>query len=1053
MLHVHRAERADGLVGALGALLREPLSDPLATEVVSVPTRGMERWLTQRLSGVLGTSEGRGDGVCANVDFPAPRRLAGDAVAGASGIAADEDPWLPERAVWPLLELVGDGYGDRRFTVARHVAELFDRYALDRPDMLAAWKAGGDGGWQADLWRRLDERLGVPGPAERGETACARLREEPEAVELPQRLSLFGLTRLPAGHLRVLRALAAERDVHLFLLHPSPALWAEVARVDGVVRREDDPTRTLARNRLLASWAHDSRETQLVLAGGEHVDHHHPVAHRADTLLHRIQRDVREDRAPEPDALEPGDHSVRVHACHGRARQVEVLRDAILHLLTEDETLEPRDVIVMCPDIETFAPLIQATFGSAEAVEGSPDLRVRLADRSLRQTNALLSFVARLVELADQRLTASQVLGLADREPVRRRFGFDDRALEQIEAWVAASGTRWGLDAAHREPFGLGAEPAGTWQKGLRRILVGVTMSEERRRLFGGVLPLDDVAGRSIGLAGRLAELVDRLRGAVDALRGPQPIGAWAQAIGDAADALTATTRRDAWQRLQLQRVLDDVVAESADASTPLTLAEVRALLAERLQGRPTRANFRTGHLTFCTLMPMRSVPHRVVCLLGLDDGLFPRKAPRDGDDLTLAEPHVGDRDSRTEDRQLLLDALLAAGDRLIVTYTGNDERTNARKPPAVPVGELLDVVERTAPGARERVEVRHPLQPFDPDNFDASAPWSFDPVALEGARALNGDRVAPPAFLPAPLPAPSGDVVELDLVVRFVQEPARTFLHRRLGIWVGDFDDDPADALPVELDGLARWGLGQRMLDAQLEGSDPVAAYRAEIARGLLPPGLLAKRVVEDALGVVAAIVAEVPEPDATPASVDARLVLPDGRPFGGTVRDVVGDTLRIVTFSRVGPKHRLAAWVRLLALAAAHPGRRFEAVVVGRAAYDAPVHQQVSVVRILPPEDPHAPLCELVALYDRGMRRPTLVGCKTPAAYAEAERAGRDAEQAAAKEWESGFRHDGEDAEREHQIVLGGVLRLDDLLAAVPSFADEAVALWRPLLEREQR
>jgi exodeoxyribonuclease V gamma subunit len=285
------------------------------------------------------------------------------------------------------------------------------------------------------------------------------------------------------------------------------------------------------------------------------------------------------------------------------------------------------------------------------------------------------------------------------------------------------------------------------------------------------------------------------------------------------------------------------------------------------------------------------------------------------------------------------------------------------------------------------------------------------------------------------------------------VQEPARTFLTRRLGIWVGEFEDEPTDALSVELDGLAKWGVGQRMLDAQLEGSDPVAAYRAEIARGLLPPGLLAKRVVEDALGVVAAIVADVPSPDAPPASVDARLVLPDGRPFGGTVRDVVGDTLRIVTFSRVGPKHRLAAWVRLLALAAAHPGRRFEAVVVGRAAYDAPVHQQVSVVRILPPDDPHERLCELVGLYDRGMLRPTLLGCKTPAAYAEASHAGRDPAAAAAKEWESGFKRTGEDAEREHQIVLGGVLRLDELLAAVPGFAGEAVALWAPLLEREQR
>ncbi len=198
-----------------------------------------------------------------------------------------------------------------------------------------------------------------------------------------------------------------------------------------------------------------------------------------------------------------------------------------------------------------------------------------------------------------------------------------------------------------------------------------------------------------------MAELVDRLQAAVDTFATAKPITEWVQELATAADALTATSQRDAWQRAQLERILGDVVSEAADAPVELTLLEVRALLAERLQGRPTRANFRTGHLTICTLVPMRSVPHRVVCLLGLDDEAFPRKAPRDGDDIMLADPHVGDRDPRPEDRQMLLDALMAARDRLIVTYAGNDVRTNTPRPPAVPVGELLDAIERTAPGAR----------------------------------------------------------------------------------------------------------------------------------------------------------------------------------------------------------------------------------------------------------------------------------------------------------------------------------------------------------------
>ena len=1085
MLHIHRAERADGLVDALRALLADPLPDPFAAEVVAVPTRGMERWLTQRVSDALG--------ICANVGFPTPRALVSGAMAAASGIAPDADPWLPERMVWPLLEVVDQSLDEpwarslaahlggtperraRRFASVRHVADLFDRYALHRPELIHAWAAGQERHWQAELWRRLRDRIGAPGPAERLEPACARLRAEAGLVELPSRLALFGLTRLPAGHLQVLRALAAGRDVHLFLLHPSPALWERVAETleRPIVRRADDRTATLPANRLLASWGHDARELQLVVGGdGEHADHHPPVEHATGSLLARVQAGIRADRAPRIDAPpDPGDRSVQVHACHGRARQVEVLRDAILHLLAEDPGLEPRDVIVMCPDIETFAPLIHATFGAGEVSEEDddalpaelrpPDLRVRLADRSLRQTNPILGVVAQLLDLAEQRLTASQVLDLADREPVRRRFRLDDDDLARMEAWVAASGIRWGLDAAHRLPFKLDALPTGTWRFGLDRVLVGVTMTEDEQRLFEGVLPLDDVESGAIELAGRFAELVERLQAAFERLSASQPIDAWAAAIAAAADALTATTQGDAWQRAQLQRLLDDVVTEAGASTTRLALPEVRALLAERLQGRPTRTNFRTGHLTICTLVPMRSVPHRVVCLLGLDDGVFPRKSPRDGDDLLLADPHVGERDSRTEDRQMLLDALMAATDRLLVTYTGNDERTNIVRPPAVPVGELLDVV------GREGVVVQHPLQPFDPRNFATGAlvpgrSWSFDRVVLEGARALDGRRTEPGPFLARPLPDQASAVVEVEELVRFVQHPVRAFLRRRLGIGVRDFSDEPDDALPVELDPLAESRVGQRLLEARLAGADPRAAVLAEIARGTLPPGVLGKPVVERVVPVVDGILAHAGTDER--GSVDVKLALPGGRTLSGTVPDVAGTVLRTVTYSRVSPRHRLAAWVRLLALTSAQPASGFEAITIGRARHGADARVTIARIPPLPAAAAREQLATILDLYARGMREPLPIACKTSAAYAAA---GSNAARAGADEWESGFGFDKEDREPEHRLVLGGIRTFAQLNEVAPRpdergdgwderevtrFGRYARRLWDGLLAHEE-
>jgi exodeoxyribonuclease V gamma subunit len=1152
VLHLHRAARADVLAGALAQLLADPPADPFAAELVAVPTRGMERWLAQTMSAVLGARDGRRDGVCANVLFPTPHRLIADAVAVGSGVDPDTDPWLPERLVWPLLDVVDESLGERwlaalatylgateapdpirrerRLSIVRHLAGLFDRYALHRPEMLEAWAAGRDSGdaggplpdaaaWQAELWRRLRARVGIPGPAERRASACARLIEDPALAQLPPRLTLFGLTRLPSGHLQVLRALAAGHECHLFLLHPSPALWdaiasgATAALVPGRRRANDHSAEHVA-NRLLSSWGRDAREMQLVLAAEGTEDRDSAVSmppREADTLLARLQADIQADRAAPgaplagaPDeraVLATGDHSVIVHSCHGRVRQVEVLRDAILHTLAQDESLEPRDVIVMCPDVESFAPLIQATFGAGEAVEDEQgsvggrraiDLRVRLADRSLTQTNPVLGVVATLLELVDRRLTASEVLDLADRGPVRRRFGLDDEDLTRLQDWITQAGIRWGLDAAHREPYRLSAVHEGTWQAGVDRLLLGVTMTEDDRRLFGEVLPLDDVDSRAIELAGRLAELIARLGRSLDALGEPRPLADWAAALAEAADALTDTAGRDRWQRAELQRILDELVSDAGagDASDPpLAPAEVRSHLAARLAGRPTRANFRTGHLTVCTLMPMRSVPHRVVCLLGLDDGAFPRHAPRDGDDLMLADPHIGERDPRSEDRQLLLDALMAATERVIITYTGNDERTNSHRPPAVPVGELLDAIDasvRTPEGApaRERVVVCHPLQPFDPRNFEAGEltgtdPWSFDDVALGGARALTTARHRPPPFLTAPLHELTGAELDLDDLVAFAGHPVRAFLRRRLEISMFERDDEVADGLPIELDPLQRWDVANRLLEALLHGTSLRVAAAAEKARGSLPPGALGDRVIDDVKGLVidiATAVAKIAPDGGARDPIDVRVRLPGGRLLSGTVTGVTGTVLLSSSYSRVSPRNRIAAWIRLLALSASHPEEEFAAATVGRGRGRDDVRTAWIPPLAEDPADRRAvavtELERLVDLYERGMREPLPLYSKTSAAWAETARPGAgdpraDAEKAWQTYWNKGRRIESEDADLNHQLVLGAIVPFAVLLEAAPADGESgdgwaedessrlgrlARRLWDGLLDREQ-
>ena len=780
----------------------------------------------------------------------------------------------------------------RRFGAVRHLADLFDRYAVHRPSMIEAWVAGDDTdglgdalppdvAWQATLWRHLRDRLAVPSPAERLTAGCARLRDDPDLSDLPPRLSLFGLTRLPASHVEVLDALATARDVHLFLLHPSPELWIRIsaqATTRSLVPRADDPTAGLPRNPLLATWGRDSREMQLVL-GARGTDVHHAAAAATGSLLQRIQAGVRADAAPpgpplrdEADQrllLDPSDDSLRVHSCHGRTRQVEVLRDAILHLLADDPTLEPRDVIVMCPDIETFAPLIQATFGAVERDEpaspasGLPDLRVRLADRSLRQTNPVLGAVSELLTLVDARITASQLLDFASREPVRRMFRLDDDDLARLEEWIAATGIRWGLDAAHRAPYQLDALAENTWRTGLDRLLLGVTMAEDDLRLVGDVLPLDDVDSGDIELAGRFAELVDRIQTAVDELSPPKPIEAWVEAIASAAGTLTATSDRDAWQRAELDRILGDVITEAAaGTAVDLSLVEVRALLADRLRGRPTRANFRTGHLTICTLVPMRSVPHRVVCLLGLDDGVFPRRTAPDGDDIIERAPCVGDRDPRSEDRQLLLDALTRRH-RSSRDHVQRPRRADQRRPPAGRAPRRAPRRRGRHCPCRERLRPRPGLRPppaaavrpaqlrlrtrWSPANRGAStpslstAPAPRSPVPLRRLRSCRG------RWRPSTTHWWSSTTSFGSSGTR--SRPSCASASRSRSATV---DDEPADSLPVALDSLERWNVGDRILELRLAGFDEDTCVDAEVARGGLPPGTLGDVELDGLLPVI---------------------------------------------------------------------------------------------------------------------------------------------------------------------------------------------------------
>jgi len=1104
-LHVHRAERLDTLVDGLATLLADPLPDPFAEEIVVVPARGVERWLSQQLGHRLGTAPGRQDGVSAGIRFASPRSLVAELLG-----KSDDDPWDADRLVWPLLEVIDASMGEpwcralsrhlghehvgverelrqnRRYGVARRLAGLFASYASQRPEMITAWTAHRDDDgagralesdvrWQADLFRRLTGRVEDPTPDVRLSRTIERLIGEPENFDLPDRVSLLGHTRLSASEVRLLEALSRHRDVHLWVPHPSPVLWASRA-AGGPVRRADDPAPTDAPNPLLISLGRDSRELQRTLhLATDIVDEHLEGPDRPDTLLGWLQDDLVNDRSGDPARkLEERDLSVQVHACHGKARQVDVLREVLVGLLEDDPTLEPRDILVMCPDIDTYAPLISAAFGLIGVVEGghpAHQLRVRLADRGSAGTNPLVGVARALLDLAATgRVTATEVLDLVAMAPVRHRFGFSDDDLQHLTGWVERSGVRWAFDAAHREPFGLSDLKANTWEFGLDRVLLGGAIAEQRGRWIDTVMPLDDVSSGDLDLAGRWAELMHRLRTTIDRMATEQPLDAWVETLLDGVTSLASVPTVDDWQLAQLERELGRLRDSGAGSTTPLRLAEVSEMLTTRLGSRPTRSSFRTGTLTVCTMVPMRSVPHRVVCMIGLDDGEFPRVGAVHGDDILARDPMTGERDVRTEDRQLLLDAILAATETLVITYTGADERTGQPRPPAVPVGELIDQLGRTIPDTagdgrvREHVVVEHPLQPFDrknvlPDALVPGKPFSFDPAALAGALATARARPdTPTPFLPGRLDPPPREDVSLADLAAFLAHPVKAFLRQRLDVGVLSEAEAVSDEVPIELDALEKWSVGDRVLRDALAGADPIEAMQAEYRRGILPPGRLGQQILRDVKDAVETLVVGTAGLRSGIArSVDVDVTLDDGRRVVGSVSDVYQEHIVSVTYSSLAAKHRLRSWLDLLALASSEPDVPWVAHAIGRYR-KAGRHAQVGPIN----EVARTHLADLVALRDLGLCEPLPLPLKTSLAFAERRRnqLHSDAVDGARGEWdERTLRNNvtipGESDDPHHGVIWGLGSPLEAILDADDASAQFAVLsqrLWDPLLAIEQ-
>jgi exodeoxyribonuclease V gamma subunit len=567
-----------------------------------------------------------------------------------------------------------------------------------------------------------------------------------------------------------------------------------------------------------------------------------------------LQADILDLRYEKTPAV-PDDPSIQMHACHGVLREVEVLHDQLLALFDADPSLGPADVVVMTPDIEAYAPAIDAVFGTVPAARKIP---FTVADRNLGAASPLVRAFLDLLELPGSRYEASRLLALLDVAAVRRRFGFTDADHTRAREWVRAAGIRWGVDAASRAALELPATSEHTWRFGLDRLLLGYARRADDRPLIEGVLPFDDVEGTQARAAGLLATFAEAAFALRETLAAPRSPAAWVSALGqvmdrffepDDAEEPAAHAVRDA-----LARLAD--AARTAGAESPVSLAVADAHLRHVLAAPVASGTFLAGCVTFCAMMPMRSIPFRVVCLLGMHDGAFPRANRPLGFDLMGTSFLKGDRSRRDDDRWLFLEAILSARRTLYLSWIGRDIRDNEKRPPSALVAELQDVLERGYGVEKTRQVVDHPLQPFSRRYFagdDRLVSYADDLAAA--AAVARGPRSPERPFLSGrlPPPGPEWDVVTLDQLVRFYRNPARFLLQERLGIRLEESEGLVESREPLVLDALEAYWLRDELLALMQAGRPLADSLRVVRAAGLVPHGQVGEGVLQSQSGGVA--------------------------------------------------------------------------------------------------------------------------------------------------------------------------------------------------------
>jgi exodeoxyribonuclease V gamma subunit len=927
-------------------------------------TVGMDKWLKQEIAMRVGIS--------ANIETPMLSRFIWDLL---NSVVLSDKHWALNKDSMQLIiyDVIRDGgWHDLSHYLSAHdsdadhlalagkIADTFDAYTFYRPMWLNHWSSGKDTllgsandeitipeaqAWQPKMWREIQRQTAsIDLISDRGELIESLKRHMAAGTlptsKLPPQITIFGVSQIPQVFLDILVGLADYIDVNLYWLNPALGYWADNVStktfMKAVAAGKVSDHMEIG-NPLLSSLGASGKAffSQLIDANAT-ITELAPEFSDSATLLGLTKNAIFEASTYGKDSrplVDSNDSSFVIASTHGALREIEALKDHLFKLFETIPDLLPHEIAVMSPNIADYAPFIHQVFGDMR-------LPYSVSDVTVMDSNPIFRLVKALLAINDRRFTVLECSELLTSVSVLAKYDLSPEMANTLMDVAYRNNVRWGLTASTIGPV----EHNNTWEDGAQRIIAGNSLGAEHavKGVYPFLLSSSDAREYS-----KVAAFLDDLSDWAEISSTARPLSEWIALLTNTIAVLVdETVEPDAL--IIIYDTLSTLAnsAETLSLSRPVDIGFLNKALTASFSETTVRSRFLAGAINFSNCVPLRSIPFRVIALLGMNDTEFPRRVINSGLDLLASNHRPGDRDPRNEDRYFALESILLANDAFYMSYQGRNPKSNEERAPSVVIQEIrrflltqfivagteyMPVGDQMGT-AYGQFNVHHHLQPFNPGYFINKTTYSTEWTEVSKAISASARQEISPVLTGCAI---NQEMIP-DLITRAnlhqaMTSPCELFLRTRYGARLSKTQNGIETLEPMSADALQIYKTKARAAD-WLAADRKIGVWHArELASGAHPVGALTSSTLFRGSSVADQIQSRLVEygpllEKAVDMSIGhAGLTLHISTTIGGITEDGI---LVHYTVGSANPKRLLALWID--AVIAKYAGLCAEAVIL---------------------------------------------------------------------------------------------------------------------------